>query len=111
MCIRDRPFCLAAFESLATGLPLIVSRAILAAPELTETGAALDFNPDDATSLKTALACVIEDDNLVAKLAKAARAQPPARTLPEWVDAHVSLYEKIIHAASSQYKEAELVLS
>ena len=105
------PFCLAAFESLATGLPLIVSRAILAAPELTETGAALDFNPDDAASLKTVLARIIADGNLVAKLAKSARAQPPARTLSEWVGAHVSLYEKVIHAASAQYEEAELVLS
>ena len=44
-------FCLSAFETLATGLPLVVSDAILAAHPLVATGSALSFPAGDVEAL------------------------------------------------------------
>ena len=91
------PFCLAAFESVATGLPLVLSDAILAAPELAASGAALPFAAGDADALTAALTRVIEDDAAVAGMAAAARRAGPAfaHGLDDWIAAHDRLYRGI----------------
>lgn len=88
------PFCLAAFEALATGMPLIVSDSILAASELVETGAALSFRAGDVDALTGALERVMTDDALVASLAGAARQHGGTlvRDLRDWIDANLALY-------------------
>ncbi|MDO5643456.1 MAG: glycosyltransferase [Paracoccus sp. (in: a-proteobacteria)] len=93
------PFCLAAFESVATGLPLILSDAILAAPELSASGAALPFAAGDTQALKRALAQVFDDDAGVARMAAAARAAGPglAQGMDEWVAAHDRLYADMLN--------------
>ncbi|AUM74270.1 glycosyltransferase [Paracoccus jeotgali] len=88
------PFCMAAFESIATGLPLVLSDAILAAPELRDSGAALTFPAADTDALTATLRRVLADDVMVATMAAAALRSGPALShgLPDWVDAHLALY-------------------
>ncbi|WP_179379310.1 glycosyltransferase family 4 protein [Jannaschia marina] len=103
------PFCLSAFEAVATGLPLVVSDAILAAPELTRDGAALPFASGDVGSLTTALGRLLSNDRLVAALAAAARHSPVDQTLDSWVDAHAALYRSVL--SPNPEREPTLVLS
>lgn len=88
------PFCLAAFESAATGVPLIVSDAILAAPELVQSGVALAFRAGETADLTQVLAAALDDDTLIARLAGSARTRKNAlgNSLADWVDAHAALY-------------------
>jgi glycosyltransferase involved in cell wall biosynthesis len=106
------PFCLAAFESAATGLPLVVSDSILAAHELVESGTALPFAAGDVDALTTVLDRVMTDDALVANLARAtnAGAASLSQSLPDWITAHMTLYaEKVTRIAPSLTKELSLV--
>lgn len=91
------PFCLAAFESTATGLPLVVSDAILAAPDLIESGAALPFSAGDVAALTAVLGRVVADNALVARLADCSRRPGAAagNTLETWVSAHKKLYAEL----------------
>ncbi|WP_373636871.1 glycosyltransferase family 4 protein [Yoonia sp. BS5-3] len=102
------PFCLAAYESVATGLPLILSDAILAADDLMQQGVATGFHAGDVDDLTRTLARILEDDALVAQLGAAARAkgQTLGHALPEWADAHNRLYERIITGAAMQLPDA-----
>jgi glycosyltransferase involved in cell wall biosynthesis len=88
------PFCLAAFESMATGLPLIVSDSILPSRQLAEAGAALLFRAGDVASLAEIIGRVVRDDNLVERLGRAARSRGPgiAPSRSDWVAAHYRLY-------------------
>ncbi|WP_353476543.1 glycosyltransferase family 4 protein (plasmid) [Salipiger sp. H15] len=95
------PFCLAAFEAAATGLPLILSDAILAAPELAGTGAAIMFRAGDADALAAVIGRVRDDDALVARLARAARdtRESLGHGLPDWIEAHLRLYTQLARPA------------
>ncbi|WP_226781559.1 glycosyltransferase family 4 protein [Oceaniglobus trochenteri] len=92
------PFCLAAFESLATGVPLVLSDAILAAGDLVQRGLALGFRAGDVTDLTRALTCALGDDALIAQLAARARAQGATlgNDLPTWAAAHTDLYADLV---------------
>ncbi|WP_145111625.1 glycosyltransferase [Cereibacter sediminicola] len=92
------PFCLSAFECVATGLPLVVSDSILTARQLVEAGAAVTFCAGDVEALTAALGRVLRDDDLVARLAAAARERGPglAPGLAEWVAAHDRLYRRML---------------
>ncbi|MGP3698999.1 glycosyltransferase family 4 protein [Rhodobacter sp. NSM] len=92
------PFCLSAFECVATGLPLVVSDSILPARQLAEAGAAVTFRAGDVETLTAALGRVLRDDDLVARLAAAARERGPglAPGLAKWVSAHDRLYRRLL---------------
>ena len=92
------PFCLAAFECVATGLPLVVSESILPARQLAAAGAAMTFRAGDAGALAAALDRILRDDALVARLARAAREKGPglAPGLSDWVAAHDRLYRGLL---------------
>lgn len=92
------PFCLAAFESAATGVPLIVSDAILASDTLVEQGVGVEFQAGNVADLMAVLDNVLNDDALVATMASAARARGTTlgNSLADWADAHIQLYGRII---------------
>lgn len=92
------PFCLAAFESAATGVPLILSDAILASDTLVEQGVAIGFQAGNVADLTAKLGKVMQDDTLVLALATAARARGAilGNSLADWVGAHTQLYQRII---------------
>ena len=90
------PFNLAAFESIATGLPLVVSDAILAAGELVATGAARAFRAGNVADLTAVLTGLMADDAAVAALAQAARQVTGQQDMDSWVDAHLALYRRIL---------------
>jgi len=98
-------------QSFRTCAPWLWVRKILAAQELIQTGAALEFQSNDTDTLKDALQRIISDDGLVAKLASAARKHAHTRDLTEWVDEHIALYDGVLKAAKSTIEEADLVLS
>ncbi|WP_394155126.1 glycosyltransferase [Loktanella salsilacus] len=105
------PFCLAAFEAAATGVPLVVSDAILAARELTKAGLALPFKAGNVADLTRVLGGVIRDDNLVAQLAGAARAAGPAlgHGMDGWIDSHLDLYRQILQPAARQVASSDVL--
>jgi glycosyltransferase involved in cell wall biosynthesis len=88
------PFCMSAFEAVATGLPLVLSDSILAADELAASGAALTYPAANVGALTSLLRRISTDDTLIARLGRAARAATPvlAQPLDAWVDAHRALY-------------------
>ncbi|MCE6950248.1 glycosyltransferase [Cereibacter sphaeroides] len=92
------PFCLSAFECVATGLPLVVSESILPARQLEQAGAAVTFRAGDAGALTAVLDRVMRDDALVARLAAAAREKGPglAPGLAAWISAHDRLYRRLL---------------
>ena len=97
---NPEPFCLAAFESIATGLPLVVSDSILPASELAGAGAAVMFQARNINSLTATLQRVATDDCFVAGMAEAARARGSSLscTLSQWVTMHQRLYSSLLDA-------------
>ena len=87
-------FCLSAFETLATGLPLVVSDAILAADPLVATGGAVSFPAGDVVALTGVLQRLVADDAAIARMAEAARAHGPrlAQSVDAWVGELRGLY-------------------
>jgi glycosyltransferase involved in cell wall biosynthesis len=71
-------------EALAHGLPIVATTAG-AIPDTVPAQAALFVPPGDVSSLRAALACVIHDEALRARLA--AGAEEAAATLPSWPQA------------------------
>ena len=71
-------------EAMAHGLP-VVSTAVGAIPDLVPAGAGLLVPPDDLAALRQALATLLDDPALRARLAAGARAA--GRMLPTWADA------------------------
>lgn len=98
------PFCLAAFEAAATGVPLVVSDAILAARELTQAGVALPFAAGNADDLTRVLGRVMRDDDQVAALGRAARTVGPAlgHGMDGWIDSHLALYRHVLRPAARE---------
>lgn len=94
---NTEPFCLSAFESIATGIPLIVSDSILPANELSSAGAAVLFQARNIDSLTATLKRVKTDDLFVAGMAEAARALGSglSHTLDEWVTVNQQLYSSL----------------
>ncbi len=92
------PFCLSAYEFVATGLPLIMSDAILASEALVQSGAALPFRAGSVDSLTVTLARILKDNRLAADLGRAARSQGPSLThsTSDWVAAHLELYSGLV---------------
>ncbi|MEO1014343.1 MAG: glycosyltransferase [Pseudomonadota bacterium] len=104
--LSPEPFCLSAFEALATGAPLIASRAILGAPALEASGGAETFDPTDVAGLADLLAALAGDDDRIARLAAAARRSASrnedgrlGNTVEAWVDAHCALYGTMVEDA------------
>ncbi|MDO5758105.1 MAG: glycosyltransferase family 4 protein [Rhodobacterales bacterium] len=91
------PFCLAAFEAAATGVPLILSDAILAAPELVAKGVALPFSHGNVAALGAVLKRALNDDALIARLAQTARNDGGnlGHDMQGWIADHAALYSKI----------------
>jgi glycosyltransferase involved in cell wall biosynthesis len=94
-------FCLAAFESLATGLPLVASDSLLATEALDASGGTLSFAAASVDALTEVLTRVAADDDLVARLASAARAQGPklAQSVDQWVSANEAVYAGLLSGA------------
>lgn len=103
------PFCLAAFEAAATGVPLVLSDAILAAPELVAKGVALPFSAGNVNTLTNVLEQVLRDDALVSGLARTARAEGGniGHSLPEWIAAFGALYAEILDHVAAPDAQAE----
>ncbi|MFN4098270.1 MAG: polysaccharide pyruvyl transferase family protein [Pararhodobacter sp.] len=97
---HPEPFCLSAFEGIATGLPLVLSDSILPARTLAGAGAAVLFEAGNVDSLTATLQRVLTDDPFVAGMAEAARARGSdlSYTLAEWVTEHQSLYSSLLDA-------------
>jgi glycosyltransferase involved in cell wall biosynthesis len=94
-------FCLSAFESLATGLPLVASNSLLAAESLVASGGTLSYAAASVDDLTDVLARVVADDDLVARLAGAARVQGPtlAQSVDQWVSANQAVYAGLLSQA------------
>ncbi len=95
------PFCLAAFEAVAMGVPIVVSDAILAADDLAQTGAAKTFPAGDIEALTDIMGRLRDDDALVARLARAACDNKGrlGHDLSDWVETHQRLYAQLAEPA------------
>lgn len=102
------PFCMAAFEAVATGLPLVVSDSILASDELVSSGAALSYRSADLRALTGVLQALTLDDDLVARLGRAARAAAPtvAKPVDRWVEEHRQLYANRLALSQGHFPES-----
>jgi glycosyltransferase involved in cell wall biosynthesis len=83
-------------EALRAGKPLVASRTG-GIPDLTGEDAALLVPPGDPGALATAVASVLDDDGLAAKLAAAATRRAPELPQPgDAVDSVVRLYRRLL---------------
>jgi glycogen synthase len=88
------PFGLVALEAMAAGAPVVASRT--GGLRDLVGGAGLLVPPGDAPALRRALARVLEDPALAARLAAAGRARAAATTWDAAAAAHVDLYRDLL---------------
>ena len=91
-------FGLAAFEALASGIPVVISRFALVADEIAACGGAVVCDPRDKTRFCEILSRLASDDDLVWSMSARAYAHAPDFSLSplEWVTRLIDLYERIL---------------
>lgn len=97
------PFGLTAVEALWSGLPVIVSRQSLIAEDIAATGAGLAIDPEHGAQFTAALTKLAGDDELVARMSKAAISDTSglASRPEEWIDKLLAIYAAILAGSAN----------
>lgn len=95
-------FGIAPLEGLLSGLPLLVSRNALIAPEIAEGGYGLLCDPHDRDGFAALLADTAKDDAMAARMSIAAytRARELAPTPEQWIEQLLAHYAAVLKAAA-----------
>lgn len=99
-------FGLVTLEAAMSGLPVVVSRHALIAPEVVDTGCAEACDPDDRVGLAAQLARLATDDLHVRRMSEAGfyHGRSLAPTPEAWCDGLIALYRAKLSAASVELR-------
>lgn len=86
-----------ALEALSTGTPVLISRCVAAADDLTSGGAGLVYDPEDAGALTSALRRVCADPDTFSRAARRLHASRYSRQA--WGEAMERVYREVVGAA------------
>jgi glycosyltransferase involved in cell wall biosynthesis len=97
------PFGLVAVEALGSGIPVIASHHAFIAGDIQSLGMGLSVDTRDRAAFAAALALIARDDRLVNGMSMRALHESAklCSTLPEWRDALLAHYRRVIDRASS----------
>ncbi len=96
------PFGLVAVEAARSGLPVLLAREALVAPELERLGAGVAIDVRDVEALGRRLAALAGDDAAVERMSRAGfeRGGGLATTPDEWLDRFLDLYARRLREAA-----------
>ncbi len=100
--LYPEPFGLVAVESLACGIPIVISETAFLCHEVTAAGAGILCSPTDPQSLGEIIGKISADDGMVRTMSEAAYSHAPsmAETEESWLRKTIGVYQSILSGLS-----------